>query len=162
MDAKRVQRSAIAKLVAAGSLLGIAACFTSAHAQFVNPVPPTSPTFNSTSPSVAPQAPETPVAPSAPSGLASPGASPSLNTSVPPAVIHQPADASASEESHVTTTRGSHRRVAHRWRGNEHAVRVAGPSYFPGLGIVYPPYPNPCHWVPAWDGSWHYLAYSCS
>ena len=165
MDAKRFQRPAITKLIIAGWLTAIVACFAPGqiHAQFVNPVPPTSPTFNPSSPNIVPQPPERPVSPATPNGLSSPGSSPDLNESAPAAVIHQGTNASASRKSGVSEARNSHRRLARHSRyGKSYAVRITGPSYFPGLGVIYPPYPNPCRWVPAWDGAWQYLAYSCS
>ena len=174
MDAKRFQRPAITKLIIAGWLTAIVACFAPGqiHAQFVNPVPPTSPTFNPSSPNIVPQPPERPVSPATPNGLSSPGSSLDLNESAPVVVIHQgrnasasrkSTNASASRKSSVSEARNGHRRLARHGRyGKSYAVRVTGPSYFPGLGVIYPPYPNPCRWVPAWDGAWQYLAYSCS
>jgi hypothetical protein len=165
MGAQRFRQPAITKLIIAGWLTAIIACFApgQTHAQFVNPVPPTSPTFNPSSPNIVPQSPERPVSPGTPSGLSGSSASPDLNESAPAAVIHQRANASASRKSVVSTTRGSDRDPAlHGRQGKSYAVRVTGPSYFPGLGIIYPPYPNPCRWVPAWNGAWQYLAYSCS
>jgi hypothetical protein len=164
MDAKRFQRPATTKLIIAGWLTAIIACFSpgQTHAQFVNPVPPTSPTFNPSSPNIVPQSPERPVSPGTPNSLSGSSASPDLNESAPAAVV-QRKNASASRKSVVSTTHGSHRALArHGRQGKSYAVRVTGPSYFPGLGIIYPPYPNPCRWVPAWDGAWQYLAYSCS
>ena len=165
MDAKRFQRPAITKLIIAGWLTVIVACFDPGqiHAQFVNPVPPTSPTFNPSSPNIVPQPPERPVSPATPNGPSSPGSFPDLNESAPAVVIHQGPNASVSRKSSVSEARNSHRRLARHGRyGKSYAVRVTGPSYFPGLGVIYPPYPNPCRWVPAWDGAWQYLAYSCS
>jgi hypothetical protein len=174
MDAQRLQRPAITKLIIAGWLTAIVACFApgQTHAQFVNPVPPSPPpTLNPSSPSIVPQSPERPVSPATPNGLSGSTASPNLNESAPAAVIHQgtnasasgkSTNASASGKSSVSGTRESHR-VARHWRhGESYAARIIGPSYFPGLGIIYPPYPNPCRWVPAWNGAWQYLAYSCS
>ena len=44
-----------------------------------------------------------------------------------------------------------------------HAVRVLGPSYYPGLGEIYPPYANPCHISQTWSGyyagSWTYRCF---
>jgi hypothetical protein len=165
MDAKRFRRPAITKLVIAGWLTAIVACFApgQTYAQFVNPVPPTSPTFNPSTPNVVSQPPERPVAPAIPNGLSGPGASPGLNESAPATVIHRETSASASTKSSVSATRGSHRGVTRHWKHEKsYAVRVTGPSYFPGLGIIYPPYPNPCRWLPVWDGAWRNLAYSCS
>jgi hypothetical protein len=165
MDEKRFQRPAIAELIIAGWLTAIVACFApgQTYAQFVNPVPPTSPTLNPSSPNIVSQPPERPVSPATPNGLSSPASSPALNESAPATVIHQRTNASASGKSSVSVTRDSRRGLARHWKhGKSYAVRVTGPSYFPGLGIVYPPYPNPCRWVPAWDGAWQYRAYSCS
>jgi hypothetical protein len=165
MDVKRFQRPAMTKLIIAGWLTAIVACFApgQAHAQFVNPVPPTSPTLNPSSPNIVSQPPERPVSPASPNGLSSPGVSPDLNESAAPAVIHQGTNASASRKSSVSEARASHRGLARHWKHEKSfVVRVTGPSYFPGLGIIYPPYLNPCRWVPAWDGAWQYQAYSCS
>jgi hypothetical protein len=166
MDAKRFQRPAITKLIISGWLTAVIACFAPGQtlAQFVNPVPPSPPpTFNPSSPNIVPQSPERPVSPGTPNGLSGSRVSPDLNESAPAAVIHQGTNASASRKSGVSATRGSHRGFAHHWRrGKSYAVRVTGPSYFPGLGIIYPPYPNPCRWLPVWDGAWQYWAYGCS
>ncbi len=67
---------ALARLFAAGFAAILGGCVTleTAHAQFVNPVPPTPPVFNPSRPYVVPQAREAPVSPNAPSGLSGSGA----------------------------------------------------------------------------------------
>jgi hypothetical protein len=169
MDAKRFQRAALAKLVTAGSVTAIVACFAfgSARAQLVQPVPPTTPTLNSSSPSTVPQSPEAPVSPGAPSGLSGSGVNSGSSAGVPAIVgpaSHEDIAASARVPSNVPSARRSHHgHLAHGRSARNYAVRMTGPSYFPGLGFVYPPYPDPCHWQRAWEvpwmGNW---MYTCS
>jgi hypothetical protein len=169
MDTKRFQRAASAKLVTAGCVIAITACFAfgPAQAQSVNPVPPTTPTLNPSSPSTVPQSPEAPVSQGAPSGLSGSGGTPGSNVGVPSIAVptgREGTAASVEATPSVSRTRGSHHRhLAHRRLGRNYAVRMTGPSYFPGLGIVYPPYPDPCHWRHAWDDSWGgNWTYTCS
>jgi hypothetical protein len=169
MDAKRFQRAASAKLVTAGSVAAIVACFAfgPAQAQTVNPVPPTTPTLNPSSPSTVPQSPEAPVSPGAPGGLSGSGGTPGSNVGVPSIAVtagHEGKSASVEETPSVSSARRSHHgHLARRKLGRNYAVRMTGPSYFPGLGIVYPPYPDPCHWRRAWEDPWMgNWTYTCS
>jgi hypothetical protein len=171
MDAKQFQRPALGKLLVAGWVSATVACFPlgQARAQFVNPVPPSPPpTFNPSSPSTVPQAPETPVSPGAPSGLPGSSGVPSgLNESEP--AIASPTSHNGTAATVETTPsvssahRSHHGHLAHRRRGQSYAARVIGPSYFPGLGVIYPPYPDPCHWLRVWEGPWvGSWMYTCS
>jgi hypothetical protein len=168
MDAQQFQRPVIRKVVVAGGLAIIIACFATGHAraQFVNPVPPVNPTLNPSSPSVAPQTPEAPVSPTVPNSAGS-SVSPDSNASMPPSVptvaVNHDAKAAATRTARRPAVRSRHVRASRNWRRQpRYATRVVGPSYYPGFGYVYPPYPNPCHWVRAWDGAWRYWTYSCS
>jgi hypothetical protein len=163
MNAQRFQQP-VTRVVVAGCLTAIIACFASGqvHAQFVNPVPPTNPTLNPSSPNIVTQPPVTPVSPSIPSG---PGSvvSPSSNSNPPVVVEDHRSNSSETRTSSRSETRVRHYKVARHWSREPHyVVRITGPSYYPGFGLVYPPYPNPCHWVHAWNGAWDYPAYSCS
>jgi hypothetical protein len=171
MDAKRFQRSALAKLIIAGGATAIVACFAlgQAQAQFVNPVPPSPPpTLNPSSPNTVPQAPEIPVSPGTPSGLPGSSGVPSgLNESAP--VIASPTSHNGTAATVETTPsvssthRRHYRHVAHRRHPRYYAARVIGPSYFPGLGVIYPPYPDPCRWQSRWEGPWvGSWMYTCS
>jgi hypothetical protein len=159
MDAIGFQRPALAKIFNAGWVTAIIACFAigQAQAQFVNPVPTAPPpTFNPSSPSTVPQPPETPISPGPPSGL--PGSTPpsNFNESAP-----VPAKSRLSR-AHVS----HHGQLRHHWsrrHGRAYAARVIGPSYYPGLGVIYPPYPDPCHFSRVWHGYWMgYWMYTCS
>src|SRR5579862_2450989 len=168
MDAKQLPRPASAKLVIA--LTAIAMCFAlgQAQAQLVNPVPPPPPpTFNPSSPSspsTSPQPPETPVSPGPSTGLPGSGAPSGSNESTPSTASHLGTAAPVVATPSVASAKVSHHGyLRHRRHGKTYAARVIGPSYFPGLGLVYPPYPDPCHWRPIgggpWVGSW---TYTCS
>jgi len=167
MDAKRLQRAASAKLIIAGCLTAIVAWFAlgQAQAQFVNPVPPPpAPTLNPSNPSTLPQPPETPVSPGPPSGLSG-SAPPSVsNESAPVTSSHTRRTTSVDTMPRVSSAEVGHRGRVRHWRhGRSYAVRATGPSYFPGLGIIYPPYPDPCHWRQAWEGPWvGSWTYTCS
>jgi hypothetical protein len=158
MDANRLQRSASAKLITVGCLTAIAACLAvgQAQAQFVNPVPPPPPpTLNPSNPTTSPQPPETPVSPGLPSGPSGSGVPSGLNESPPVTGSHTGTATSVDTTPRVSSAEVDHRGHTRRWRhGRSFAARVTGPSYFPGLGIIYPPYPNPCHWRQAWEGPW--------
>jgi hypothetical protein len=186
--AKGFERPA-AVLFAAVSLAAMIAAFAvgQAQAQTVNPVPPSPPpVFNPSSPSTVPQAPEVPVSPtlpSSPSGAAPAPASPAIEPPpASPAVVPPPASPAvvpplavtpqttnapaAAEPSLARPYAGHHGGVRRRWSRHHarfHAVRVLGPSYYPGLGEFYPPYANPCHYSRVWQGYYPgYWAYSCS
>jgi hypothetical protein len=163
-----------AAFFAAVSLAGMMVAFAIGQAQaqqvnhappppVVNPVPPPAPTFNPSNPGTVPQAPETPVSPSSPSGLSGTGPAPGSPTVVPPASVNP-----QTPHARATAMRRArhHRRVRERWsqrRARFHGVRVVGPSYYPGLGEFYPPYIDPCHFKPVWDGFYGgYWAYACS
>jgi hypothetical protein len=170
MDAKRLQRLqrlASVKLIIAGCLTAIVAWFAlgQAQAQFVNPVPPPpAPTFNPSNPSTLPQSPETPVSPALPSGPSGSGVPSGLNERTPVTGSHTGTAASVDTTPRVSSAEVGHRGHVRRLRhGRSYAVRVTGPSYFPGLGIIYPPYPDPCHWRQAWEGPWvGSWMYTCS
>jgi hypothetical protein len=158
MDAKRLQRPFSGKLIITGWVTAVIACFAlgQAQAQFVNPVPPPAPpTLNPSTPSTVPQAPEVPVSPGASSGL--PGSS-GVNQSRPAiSVPTSPSGTAASVERtpSVSTAHVSHHgHLAQRRHARHYAARVIGPSYYPGLGIIYPPYADPCHWGRTWEGPW--------
>ena len=138
-----------------------------ARAQFVNPVPPTSPTLNPSTPSPVaplPVAPLTPVSPSAPGGVSSSGTAPSSPSVVPPvSIAPQTAIAPAMPDLSRTNARNEGRARERRYGRHVRSARVLGPSYYPGQGLVYPPYANPCHFRPtlyAYYGE--YLSYTCS
>jgi hypothetical protein len=192
MDATGFQRPLWTKILSAGSMTAIVACFAigQARAQFVNPVPPPPPpTFNPSTPNTVPQP---PYVPAAPGGL--PGAAPpsSLNESAPvpppppPALnppspspapqppvtpvspaARQPVNVPPAAKSESSRAQISHQgRLRHRWsrrHGRAYAARVIGPSYYPGWGVIYPPYPDPCHfsrvWQGYWVGSWEYTCF---
>ena len=147
---------------------GVIAAFTigQAGAQPVNPVPtPPPPSFNPSTPSIVPQTPEAPVSPSAPGGLSGSSSAPGSVVVAPPASVNRQTTDTSTEPSpsraHV------HHHASVRERGNRDysrypTVRVAGPSYYPGLGEFYPPYVNPCHFRPYWGYYPGYLTYSCS
>ena len=172
MEATRFERPAAA-LFAAVSLTAMIAAFAIGQAraqQTVNPVPPPPPpTFNPSTPYTVPQAPYVPISPTAPSGLS--GSAPAAPASPvivsPPAVPPQTANAPAAAKPALSRKHaGHHRGVRHRWSKRHaqfHAARVLGPSYYPGLGEFYPPYPNPCHLRHVWAGYYAGLwsPYSC-
>jgi hypothetical protein len=169
MAATRVGRPAA--LFAAGSLAAAIATFAigQAGAQFVNPVPPPPPpTFNPSSPNTVPQAPERPVSPTSPGGL--PGSAPvpssPVITPVPdvtPQTVTAPAAAHPGRSRTHARHHGRIRERGSRRHARFHAVPVTGPSYYPGLGEFYPPYPNPCHFRQVWDGFYGgYRTYTCS
>jgi hypothetical protein len=135
------------------ALFGVIAAFAigQAGAQPVNPVPPTNPTFNPSTPSIVPQTPEAPVSPSAPGGLS--------GSSTPPVVVAPPA--SVSRQTTDTSAKPSPSRTHVHYHASVR-MRVAGPSYYPGLGEVYPPYVNPCHFRPYWGAYPGYMTYTCS
>jgi hypothetical protein len=177
MQATGFERPAAA-LFAVVSLAATIAAFAigQAQAQTVNPVPPPPPpTFNPSTPSTVPQAPEAPVTPTPPSGLPGPApapASPAIVPApatpavVPPVVTPPTTNAPAAAEPSLARAHAGHRGgVRHRStrrHAHSHAVRVLGPSYYPGLGEFYPPYANPCHFSRAWNGYYAgFLAYSC-
>ena len=164
------QRPATA-FFAAVALTAMIAAFAigQARAQTVNPAPPPPPpTFNPSTPNTVPTTPEVPVSPSPPSGLGTAPAAPGTPVIESPQTLN-PATANARAAAKPALSRrhaGHHRGVHHRRRrrhGRFHTVRVLGPSYYPGLGEFYPPYPNPCHFSRVWFGyyvgSW---TYSCS
>jgi len=171
MEATGFERPARA-LFAAVSLAAVIAAFAigQARAQTVNPVPPPPPppTFNPSSPNTVPQAPEVPVSPTPPSGLSGSAPAPASPAIVPPpAVTPQTANAPAAAKPAQSRMHARHHgRVRHPWSKRHarfHAVRVLGPSYYPGLGEFYPPYANPCHFSRVWSGYYAgYWAYSCS
>ena len=137
-----------------------------ARAQFVNPVPPTSPTLNPSTPSPVAPPPVAPVSPSAPGGLSGSSTAPALPSVVPP-VSTAPqtaiAPAPATPDRSQTHAHNYARAREHRYGRHARSARVLGPSYYPGLGVVYPPYANPCHFRPtlyAYYGE--YLSYTCS
>jgi hypothetical protein len=171
MDTTGFQRSVWTRILSAGSMTAIVACFAigQARAQFVNPVPPPPPpTFNPSSPNTVPQPPYVPVAPAAPGGL--PGSEPVPNSPVtvaPSAVTPEATTPAAAVKSAPSKAPVSHEARLARHRSNRHgrayAARMIGPSYYPGLGLIYPPYPDPCHFSPMWHGYWvGYLTYTCS
>jgi hypothetical protein len=148
MQARRFEHPAAPSLKAFALAAMIAAfAIGQARAQMVNPVPPTSPTFNNTPSQAAPTPPPVaPVSPAAPSGLSAPGSSVAPQVAVPPASASHD---TAREDTAEAAER--HRHVRAHWRTRYHryaAVRVTGPSYYPGLGLLYPPYVNPCHFQP--------------
>jgi hypothetical protein len=149
-------------------LAGVTAAFAigQARAQFVNPVPPTSPTFNTPTPNpVPPPPPVTPVSPAAPGGVQG-STVPGSQGAVPPiTTAPQTASAPAAATPDLTRSHARNYGRAHEHRYGRHArsVRVLGPSYYPGLGLVYPPYVNPCHARPTWNVYYgEYLGYGCS
>jgi len=163
----------VAALFAAVSLTALIAAFAIGQAraqQTVNPVPPPPPpTFNPSYPNTVPQAPYVPVSPTAPSGLS--GSAPAAGMPAivtPPAVSPQTANAPAAAKPALSRRHARHHGgVRHRWSRRHarlHAARVLGPSYYPGLGEFYPPYPNPCHVSRVWSGYYAGLwsSYSCS
>jgi hypothetical protein len=171
MDAKRLHRSPPGKIIITGWVTAIVACFAlgQAQAQFVNPVPPPPPpTFNPSSPSTVPQAPETPVSPGTPSGLPGSSGVPAGLNENPPAIASPTSRngtaASVETTPSVSRAHGSHHgHLAQRRHARHYAAPVIGPSYYPGLGIVYPPYADPCHWGRTWEGPWvGSRVYSCS
>ena len=191
MEATRFERRA-GVLFAAVALAATTAAFAigRAEAQTVNPVPPPPPpVFNPSDPSAVPQAPEAPVSPTPPTGLSGsapapasptieppPAATPQTATApapaspavVPPAVTSQTAPVlEAAKAAPSRTHAGHHGAVRYRWSRRHvrfHAVRVLGPSYYPGLVEFYPPYANPCHFSPVWSGYYAGLwtSYGCS
>jgi hypothetical protein len=192
MEATGFERPA-AGLFAVVSLAAMIASFAigQARAQTVNPVPPPPPpVFNPSSPSTVPQAPEAPVSPtlpSGPSGFAPAPASPAIEPPPPvtpqtatapapavPAIVPPPAVTpqtapvlEAAKPAPSRTHAGHHGAVRYRWSRRHvrfHAARVLGPSYYPGLGVFYPPYANPCHFSRVWSGYYAGLwsSYGCS
>jgi hypothetical protein len=174
MAASGFQRPAIAKLLVAASLTALIACSAAqqANAQFVNPVPPTTPTLNPSTPNVVAPPAVRPISPGLPNSLSSSPVSPDVSES-PPATVrhrdveHQDADSSSNRSRSASATSVRHRSVAHHWRparryADRYAVHATEPSYYPGLGVVYPPYPNPCHWAHVYYGYSIDLGYSCS
>ena len=190
MQAIGFERSAAALLAAVSLAATITACaIGQAHAQTVNPVPPPPPpVFNPSSPSTVAPTPEAPVSPTPPSALpgsAPPPGSPAVESPpaapavtpppaapavvpppAPPAVTPQTTNAPAAAEPTLSPPHaGHHRGVRHRWNRRHarfHAVRVLGPSYYPGLGEFYPPYTDPCHFSRVWHGYCAgYWAYGC-
>jgi hypothetical protein len=139
------------------ALFGVIAAFAigQAGAQPVNPVPaPPPPTFNPSTPSIVPQTPETPVSPTAPGGLS--------GSSTAPVVVAPPAAVNRRTTDVSVKPSPSRGYVHHHASVHEHRMRVAGPSYYPGLGEFYPPYVNPCHFRPYWGAYPGYSTYTCS
>jgi hypothetical protein len=172
MEATRFGRPAAA-LFAAISLTAMIAAFAIGQAgaqQFVNPPPPSPPpTFNPSNPNTVPQAPYVPISPAPPGGgLGSVPAAPGTPAIESPQTLNPPtANAPAAAKPAPSRRHAVHRgRVRHhrsKRHGRFHAARVIGPSYYPGLGEFYPPYPNPCHFRQVWDGYYAgYWAYGCS
>ena len=157
------KRPAVA-FFAAGMIVAFA--ISQAGAQPVNPVPtPSPPTFNPSTPSIVPQTPETPVSPSAPGGLSGSSSAPGSVVVAPPASVNRQTTDTSTEPSPSRAHGHHHANVREPWtRGHSRypTVRVAGPSYYPGLGEVYPPYVNPCHFRPYWGYAPGYLTYTCS
>jgi hypothetical protein len=174
MAASGFQRPTVAKLIVAASLTALIACSAAqqAKAQFVNPVTPTTPTLNPSTPNVVAPPAVRPISPGLPNSLSSSPVSPDVSESPPVTarhqdVEHQDADSSSSRRRSASAPSVRHRSVAHHWRLERHyaagyAAHVTGPSYYPGLGVVYPPYPNPCHWAHVYYGYSIDLGYSCS
>jgi hypothetical protein len=180
MAATEFERPAAALFAAVSLAVTIAAfAIGQARAQTVNPVPPPPPpVFNPSGPSTVAPTPEVPVSPGPPSGLSgsapaplSPAVAPPPAVTPPPAVMPpsaatpQAATAPAAEKPALSRTHAVHRGVVRRWKRHArfHAVRVLGPSYYPGLGEFYPPYANPCHFSRVWHGYYAgYWAYTCS
>ena len=128
--------------------------------------PPGSPAVES--PPAAPAVTPPPAAPAVVPPLAvTPPASPAVvPPPAPPAVTPQTTNAPAAAEPTLSPPHaGHHRGVRHRWNRRHarfHAVRVLGPSYYPGLGEFYPPYADPCHFSRVWHGYYAgYWAYGC-
>jgi hypothetical protein len=72
--------------------------------------------------------------------------------SVSPQTRNAPA-AEAPRRSHAYLRH--HARPHARWSRRHisfRAWRLLGPSYYPGLGVVYPPYADPCHFTRIWHG----------
>jgi hypothetical protein len=152
---------------AAASLAGMIVAFAvgQAPAQTVNPVPPMSPTLNPSNPGTIPQTPETPVSPSAPRGLSGSSSAPGSVVVAPPASVNRETTKTSAKPSPSPAHARRHASVrAHRSRhyGRVPAVRVVGPSYYPGLGEFYPPYVNPCHFRPYWGYDPGFMTYTCS
>jgi hypothetical protein len=140
-----------------------------ARAQPVNPpivMPP--PTFNPSTPYTVPQPPPTPVSPTLPSGLGS-GAAP-----VSPAVVLPRSETPETAKAHAAKAHAAkparmhhHYRKVHarsaRHHARFHAVRLRGPSYYPGLGLV-PATVHPCHFRGVWSGydAGEWDTYTCS
>ena len=162
-EAMRFERPAAycAALALAATIAGFA---SGARAQQpVNPpivMPP--PTFNPSTPYTVPQPPPVPVSPTLPSGLGS-GAAPASPAIVsPPAAREQTTAAKpAAPRAQVRHHRKGHARSAKR-HARIHIVRMRGPSYYPGLGLV-PPTVDPCHFRRKWSGyDAGYPTYTCS
>jgi hypothetical protein len=158
-------RRPAAAFLAAGAIAAFA--IGQAHAQFVNPVPPPPgpPAVNPSSPNIVPQTPERPVSPSAPESLPGSIPAPSPEVLAPPASVNRettneqakPAPSRTPVHHYASDGERSSRHYHRSW-----AVPVRGPSYYPGLGLFYPPYANPCHFRPGWNGYYgEYLSYSC-
>jgi hypothetical protein len=157
------QRPLCAKPVMAGWAAAMIACFAigSAQAQqIVNPPPPPPPpTFNPSSPSTVPQTPEAPVSPALPSAA---GALPPSNSSssLPPGAV-APEGNIAPAETKAGAARSHARRhvhVRHRWtrrRGSGYTVREVGPSYYPGVGLIYPQYAGACRFIRVWPEGYY-------
>jgi hypothetical protein len=166
MQATGFQRPAAA-LFAAVSVAATIAAFAigQARAQMVNPPPPPPPpVFNPIIPNTVPQPPPVPVSPAPPSGLGSAPAPAIVPVpAVPPQTANAPAAAKPALSPRHVRRHGAGR---HRWsrrHARYHAPRVLGPSYYPGLGEFYPPYPNPCHFSRLWSGYYAgYPTYTCS
>ncbi len=168
MAATGVERPA-AYFVAAVSLAAMIAAFAIGQARAQPVTPPITqppPTFNPSTPNTVTQPSLAPLSPTAPSGLSAPGPAPVIEAPTQPAENPQTPKAPeavkpALSPSHVRR----HRRLHTHWRHHRaryHAVRVRGPSYYPGLGEFYPPSVNPCHQREFWSGYYApYWAYSC-
>jgi len=170
MDATGLQRRASAKIFNAAWMTAMIVCFAvgQAQAQTVNPVPPLPPpTFNPSSPSTVPQVPETPVSPAPPSGPPGSAAPPGVIESVPGPASQQPINEPVVAKSGLSSAHVSHHaQLPSHWnrrQGRAYAARAIGPSYYPGWGLIYPPYPDPCHVGRVWHGYWvGYRVYICS
>jgi hypothetical protein len=145
----------------------------------VSPTPPTglsgstpapaSPAIESP-PAVTPQTATAPAPAPAPAPASPAIEPPPVSPAVVPPPVVTPQTATAPEAATPAlspTHAGHHGAVRHRWSRRHvrfHAVRVLGPSYYPGLGEFYPPYANPCRFSRVWHGYYAGLwsSYGCS
>jgi hypothetical protein len=142
-------------------MIGAVAIGQARAQQPVNPpitMPP--PTFNPSTPNTVPQPPPAPLTPTQPSG---PSAVPGMPALVPPAVTPPTENAPATEAKPAPTHAHARHHGRRRRHARFHAVRVRGPSYYPGLGLV-PPSVNPCHFRRVWSGygAGEWDTYTCS
>ena len=165
MRATELERPAAAFAAVSLAAMIVAFAIGEARAQPVNPpivMPP--PTFNPSTPYTVPQPPPARVSPTLPSGLS--GSAPAIS----PAVVLPRSENRQAAKAHTAPKRARmhvrhHREVRmrrHRRRARFH--RVLGPSYYPGRGEFYPPYPNPCHFIRVWSGYYagQWDTYTCS